>query len=78
MNTIGSRIKQYRLLRNMTQQGIADALGESSGSVIYNWEKGIGRPDCDKLVRLCDLLDISADELLGCKAIHLFLKVAAF
>lgn len=70
MNTFGSRIKKYRLLRNMTQQGIADALGESSGSVIYNWEKGIGRPDCDKLVRLCDLLDISADELLGCKAIH--------
>ena len=70
MNTFGSRIKKYRLLRNMTQQGIADALGESSGSVIYNWEKGIGRPDCDKLVRLCDLLDISADELLGCNAIH--------
>ncbi len=25
----------------MTQQEIVDALGESSGRVIYNWEKGI-------------------------------------
>lgn len=68
MDTIGSRIKEYRLLRGMTQQDIADALGESSGRVIYNWEKGIGRPDCDKLARLCDLLGVSADELIGCKS----------
>ena len=53
---------------SMTQQDIADALGESSGRVIYNWEKGIGRPDCDKLARLCDLLEVSADELIGCKS----------
>ena len=68
MDTIGSRIKEYRLLRGMTQQDIADALGESSGRVIYNWEKGIGRPDCDKLAKLCDLLGVSADELIGCKS----------
>ena len=68
MNTLGDRIKKYRNLRSMTQQYIAEMLGESSGRVIYNWEKGIGRPDCDKLVKLCDLLDISADELLGCRS----------
>ena len=68
MDTIGSRIREYRLLRGMTQQDIADALGESSGRVIYNWEKGIGRPDCDKLAKLCDLLGVSADELIGCKS----------
>lgn len=68
MDTIGARIKEYRLQKGMTQQDIADALGESSGRVIYNWEKGIGRPDCDKLARLCDLLGVSADELIGCKS----------
>lgn len=68
MSTIGARIKEYRLQKGMTQQDIADALGESSGRVIYNWEKGIGRPDCDKLARLCDLLGVSADELIGCKS----------
>ena len=68
MSTIGARIKEYRLQKGMTQQDIADALGESSGRVIYNWEKGIGRPDCDKLARLCNLLGVSADELIGCKS----------
>ena len=24
--------------------------------------------DCDKLARLCDLLGVSADELIGCKS----------
>ena len=68
MSFIGEQIKKYRNMRGMTQQEIADALGESSGRVIYNWEKGIGRPDCDKLAKLSDLLDVSADELIGCKS----------
>ena len=68
MDTLGAQIRKYRELRQMTQKQLAEKIGESSGSVIYNWEKGIGRPDCDKLVRLCDILDISADELLGCKS----------
>ncbi len=68
MSFIGKQIKKYRNIKGMTQQDIADALGESSGRVIYNWEKGIGRPDCDKLARLCDLLGVSADELIGCKS----------
>ena len=70
MSSIGARIKEYRLLRGMTQQEIADALGESSGRVIYHWEKGSGRPDCDKLAKLCDLLGVSADELIGCKVMY--------
>jgi SOS-response transcriptional repressor LexA len=68
MDTLGTQIKKYREFRNLTQKQLAEKLGERSGSVIYNWEKGIGRPDCDKLVRLCDVLDISADELLCCKS----------
>ena len=68
MSFVGAQIKKYRTIKGMTQQDIANALGESSGRVIYNWEKGIGRPDCDKLARLCDLLEVSADELIGCKS----------
>ena len=68
MSFVGEQIKKYRNIKGMTQQDIADALGESSGRVIYNWEKGIGRPDCDKPARLCDLLEVSADELIGCKS----------
>ena len=67
MTTIGDRIRELRDLRNMTQQQLADGMGESSGRVIYNWEKGISRPDSDKIVKLCSVLRVSADELLGCK-----------
>ena len=67
MKTIGERIKEMRDIRGLTQQQLADKLGESSGRVIYNWEKGIARPDSDKIARLCVALQISADELLGCK-----------
>ena len=68
MSFVGAQIKKYRNIKGMTQQDIANALGESSGRVIYNWEKGIGRPDCDKLAKLCNLLGVSADELIGCKS----------
>ena len=68
MSFVGEQIKKYRNIKGMTQQDIADALGGSSGRVIYNREKGMGRPDCDKLARLCDLLEVSADELIGCKS----------
>lgn len=67
MSFVGEQIKKYRNIKGMTQQDIAYALGESSGRVVYNWEKGIGRPDCEKLAKLCDLLDVSADELIGSK-----------
>ena len=67
MKSIGDRIKELRDLRNMTQQQLADLMGESSGRVIYNWEKSISRPDSDKIVKLCSVLQVSADELLGCK-----------
>ena len=67
MKSIGERIKEMRDIRGLTQQQLADKLGESSGRVIYNWEKGIARPDSDKISRLCIALQISADELLGCK-----------
>ena len=70
MSTISNRIKEYRLRKGMTQQELAEALGESSGRVIYHWEKGSGRPDCEKIAKLCDLLDVSADELIGCKVMH--------
>ena len=70
MSTISDRIKEYRLRKGMTQQELAEALGESSGRVIYHWEKGSGRPDCEKIAKLCDLLDVSADELIGCKVMH--------
>ena len=67
MKQLGERIRTFRTLRNMTQDDLANAMGESSGRVIYTWEKGTAKPDCLKLVKLSEILNVSVDELLGCK-----------
>ena len=69
MKNLGDRIRECRTLRNMTQDDLAKAMGESSGRVIYTWEKGTCKPDAYKLVKLAEVLNISVDELLGCKTI---------
>lgn len=70
METLGDRIRKFRTALGLRQQDIADMLGESSGRVIYNWEKGVGKPECTKIPRLCEILHITADELLGCKTMN--------
>lgn len=64
---IGDRIRSFRIEKGLTQNQLAELLGESSGRVVYAWEKGNGKPDCDKTAKLCAVLGVSADELLGCK-----------
>lgn len=62
--TIGKRIKQARIDRNMTQMNLADAMGVSYQAV-SNWERGNAMPDISKLADLCSALQITVDELLG-------------
>ena len=62
--TIGKRIKQARIDRNMTQMNLADAMGVSYQAV-SNWERGNAMPDISKLADLCSALHITVDELLG-------------
>ncbi len=61
---IGSRIKQARIDKNMTQMNLADAMGVSYQAV-SNWERGNSMPDISKLGDLCAALDISVNALLG-------------
>ena len=65
--TIGDRIREYREMRHLTQQQLAERIGESRGTLISNYENGTSRPDCDRLAKLCVALSITADELLGIK-----------
>ena len=70
METLGDRIRKYRNQLGLRQQDVADRLGEKSGRVIYNWEKDIAKPECTKIPRLCEILHVSADELLGCSTME--------
>lgn len=55
--TYGTRIKQAREARRMTQEQLAEAL-DISRQAVSKWEADLSRPAREKLDRLSDLLDI--------------------
>ena len=63
--TLGQRIQQIRTDHNLTQEQLAQLIGVKSGSVIYNWESCTSRPDIDKVFKICEVLQISANYLFN-------------
>lgn len=61
----GNVIKEYRKLRNMTQEELAAALLVTPQAV-SRWETGISYPDIAMIPEIVKVLGVSADELLGC------------
>ena len=64
MSTLGSRIRQSREAKKMLQSELAAAVGVKSSAVISNWEQDINKPDAEKIVKLCSILDVTASYLL--------------
>ena len=60
---VGSRMKECRIARGMTQAQVAAYLGVAQ-PVYQRYEKGTFECNYEQLVRLCDLFDVSADFLL--------------
>ena len=60
---IGRFIAARRRERGMTQRELAEALGLSNRT-ISKWECGDGLPDLSNILPLCELLGVTADELL--------------
>lgn len=60
---IGRLIGAMRRERGMTQRELAEALGISNRT-ISKWECGDGLPELANVLPLCELLQITADELL--------------
>lgn len=61
----GSVIREYRKLRNMTQEELAAALLVTPQAV-SRWETGISYPDIAMIPEIVKVLGVSADQLLGC------------
>lgn len=61
--TIGEKIYKLRTARNISQEQLAEKLFVSRQSV-SKWEINQALPQIDKVIMLCNLFDISADELL--------------
>ncbi len=61
---IGKFIANLRKEKNMTQIQLANKLGVTDRA-ISKWENGRGMPDLSLIIPLCDILDISINELLS-------------
>ncbi len=61
--TIGEKITILRSRENLSQEALAEKLSVSRQSV-SKWEMDQAQPQLDKVVQLCELFHISADELL--------------
>ncbi len=61
--TIGEKITHLRNAANMSQETLADQLDVSRQSV-SKWEMDQAQPQIDKVLQLCRLFNVSADELL--------------
>ena len=60
----GKYIADKRKLHNMTQAQLAEKLGVSDRAV-SKWERGLSMPDVSKYEKLCEVLEVSLNELFA-------------
>ena len=65
-NKIGDFIMNERKAKKLTQSKLAEQLFVSEKTV-SKWENGKGVPDTNVLLKLCEILDVSLNELLSGK-----------
>lgn len=66
---IGKFIAENRKLKKMTQSELAEKLGVTDRS-ISNWETGKNMPDLSLFKPLCDILEITINELMSGEKIN--------
>lgn len=63
-NKIGSLICEERGKLGLTQEVLANKLFVTR-SLVSKWERGISLPSCEYLPHLCDIFNITSNELLA-------------
>lgn len=54
----------YRKRANITQKGLADAIG-SAATTVSGWERGVATPDIDTLCAICNVLKVGLYDMCG-------------
>ena len=60
--SLGNKIYELRTAKNMSQIELAEQL-EVSRQAVSKWETDTAIPDLDKLIKLCDLFEVSLDQI---------------
>ena len=64
MELFTTRLKEARQEKGWTQKQLAEAINTTDDS-IFSWEKGRSQPSIELLRKLCKVLDVSSDYLIG-------------
>ena len=67
---IGKFISEQRKEKKLTQEQLAEKLYITDRAV-SKWERGLSLPDADKMLDLCNILDINVNELLNGEKINM-------
>ena len=63
MNFLADNLKTLRKESGMLQRELAQKLNMTKNAV-SGWEVGRNQPDYDTLLLICDIFDVSADDML--------------
>lgn len=63
-NKFPQRLRAQRIACELSQDDLAQMLGTSTVAIV-KWETGQKEPGIAGIIRLCNLLDVSADYLIG-------------
>ena len=69
MICLSENLKKYRILKNLTQEDVAEYLGITPQSV-SKWERGESYPDLELLPAIANIFETSIDLLIGMDAIR--------
>jgi transcriptional regulator with XRE-family HTH domain len=58
------RLKALRIDKKLSQPELAQLVGVSNGMISF-WENSVNEPTISNLIKLCQILEVSADYLLG-------------
>ncbi len=62
-NVIGSRIRQYRIERGITQEDLAFQIN-TSAAYVSNIERGIKKPSLQKLSEIAEVMHVTVNDFL--------------
>lgn len=64
MDSINENIRKYRIFRGLTQRDLALYLNKAT-NVISNWENGVHSPDIDSVRKICNILEVTPNQIFG-------------
>ena len=64
MSVLSENIKNMRMMRGFSQKKFAEELNKSPNAV-SNWEKGATCPDVELLETICEILDVTPNQIYG-------------